>query len=202
MPAIINQLFLYFYFFDSEEEFSAHQCPLSVPDPNILSIETYKCELCPSKIALPTKTGLKKHYALAHYQKFFADQHRNLHFPMPCGKKTCGINIVDSRQLALHYAIDHKKLSKALKLEGKHDMTQVIATLCAGEEGSLTTSDSSLKSPIPPARNSVDEAESPNTSSSSPAKRIPGLGSKNLKCPKCLKISTEGLNVHLAAHYQ
>ena len=57
-----------------------------------------------------------------------------------------------SRQLAIHYGIDHKKLKKALMRENKFPneevKAEVIKLVCNGQDGSLSTaSDNPTQNP-------------------------------------------------------
>ena len=68
-------------------------------------------------------------------------------FPIKCQKSKCEEQISDARQLAIHTAIEHKKLKKALMtaklFENEQVKNEVIKLLVEGDES--LTSDSSFQ---------------------------------------------------------
>ena len=128
--------------------------------PNLL-----KCQICPNfpDMKFSSKDNLRMHYTVAHYQHWFLSQAIKVDekmrekkglelkkkiFPMKCRKNGCEEQISDSRQLAIHTAIEHKKLKKALMtaklFENEQVKNEVIKLLVEGDE-SLTTSDNSFQ---------------------------------------------------------
>ena len=127
--------------------------------PNLL-----KCQICPNVLDMKfsSKDNLRLHYTFAHYQYVFLknaikveektrekkglDIKKNI-FPMICQKSKCEEQISDARQLAIHIAIEHKKLKKALMtaklFENEQVKTEVIKLLVEGDES--LTSDSSFQ---------------------------------------------------------
>ena len=129
--------------------------------PNLL-----KCQICPNFLDMKfsSKENLRMHYTVAHYQHWFLtiaikvdnqmrekkglDLKKKI-FPMKCQKNGCEEQISDARQLAIHTAIEHKKLKKALMttklFENEQVKNEVIKLLVEGDES--LTSDNSFQGP-------------------------------------------------------
>ena len=141
--------------------------------PNLL-----KCQICPNSLNMKfsSKDNLRMHYTVAHYQHWFltiatqADQHmrekqgldlKKKMFPMKCQKNGCEEQISDARQLAIHTAIEHKKLKKALMtaklFENEQVKNEVIKLLVEGDES--LTSDNSFQGASMTESNSDQKSE-------------------------------------------
>ena len=151
--------------FQLSEEQRNHVCSLEYKAgedadqtmPNLL-----KCQICPNSLNMnfSSKDNLRMHYTVAHYQHLFLThaikvdkkmrEKKGLSlkdeiFPLKCQKNGCEEQISDSRQLAIHTAIEHKKLKKALMtaklFENEQVKNEVIKLLVEGDE-SLTSDNS------------------------------------------------------------
>ena len=191
-------------FFTSKEDQKSHKCELKIDD-NSANLD-HMCKFC--KFSFIKADDLKLHYAYAHYQDLFTRWVKAKAFPSKCVRPACqNVVLKDGRELAFHYAITHGKLHKAFEKEKAAKMDDVMKVLCPLEysrkfenNGSWTSETSLGSSSFYSAQenSSVDEAL---TKVSDKNKKIVKLSAKNVRCPKCGRVTTESLSIHLCTHY-
>ena len=214
-----------------------HVCEfMSGFDENVPTI--FLCQICPMHLNLKFYSieNLRKHYCVAHYQTFFMKSHPQTRsgpqsFPVKCCKKNpiCLKVITNSRNLALHFGVDHRKLRKAMQkpnLFGSDEaQNEVIKQIShPGEDGSRTSD--SMQSPVlatsgtgngirrtSATENNVTNKRPPiPTQSKVSPDLIPdetstsdktSFGKKGLKCPVCKNVISGPLAGHIAYnHYR